>query len=275
MSATISKRTRKPGAPRRAQKSGRKECEAWYVKAFCQNYLARYEHRSDQAAQKELPFLLKALKLRKGSRVLDLCCGAGRHSRALAGAGLNVVGIDLSSDLLKAARATEKKRVRARAEIEYIRADMRRLPLPDASVDGAISMFTSFGYFPTDKQNERVLREVQRVLKPGAPFIMDYLNLRATLKTLVPYSEKVVSGVTIQERRRYDPRSHRLIKISRFPCCGKMESVKESVRAYSAAELDKMFRQAGLKIERRFGDLSGARFDSLASPRIVLLARRK
>jgi len=141
-----------------------KEKAPWYVSAFNADYLARYKHRSDELAQAELPFVLSALKLAANTAVLDLCCGAGRHSRALISAmpSGRVVGLDLSADLLHDAQTKNRTKPRT----FFLRADMRRIPLAAHSVNAVVNLFTSFGYFKTDREHLNVLKEVARVLKP-------------------------------------------------------------------------------------------------------------
>jgi ubiquinone/menaquinone biosynthesis C-methylase UbiE len=139
--------------------------QPWYVAAFQSGYSARYKHCGNELGAREVAFALRAMGLKKGSRVLDLCCGAGRHSRALARAGLDVVGADLSRDLLNEALEQSEK-----LKIEYLRCDMRDVPLADESLDGAVSLFTSFGYFEREEDDLRVLQGVARMLKPGAGY---------------------------------------------------------------------------------------------------------
>jgi ubiquinone/menaquinone biosynthesis C-methylase UbiE len=241
----------------------------WYETAFARDYLARYAHRSDEAAQAELPFLLRALKLPRGACVLDLCCGAGRHARALAAAGYRVVAVDLSAALLCAARKASR-----RENIRYVRADMRALPLACASMDGAVSIFTSFGYFPREAQDARALREAARVLKPGAPLVLDFMNIRAALAALQPRSERTVGRARLVELRRYDRRTRRLTKTIRIDEGWRRKVVRESVRAYTSRELAALLRRAGFRVMARYGDLFGARFDARRSPRCVLVARK-
>ena len=258
------------GGPRQARACPGSKRRPWYETAFTRDYLERYKHRSDEAARTDLPFLLSALALPPGARVLDLCCGAGRYARALADAGYHVVGVDLSKDLLRMARARSRGK-----SIRYLRADMRHLPLADCSVDGALNVFTSFGYFAREAEDLRVLCEVARVLKPAAPFLMDYLNLKATLATLVRSSERTVGGERLLERRRFDPRSRRIIKAIRIVSGRGARVLRESVRAYTPRELKAMLGRAGLQLEARYGSLSGARFDAASSPRCVSLARKR
>lgn len=252
-----------------AQKS--KSRVPWYVRAFEKDYLERYPHRTDAAAKKEAKFAASILQLPHGATVLDLCCGAGRHSRALAAAGFNVIGIDLSADLLRVAR---KKGVKGKGRVRYIRADMRSIPLGDESVDGVVSMFTSFGYFSTERDNARVLMEVERVLKPGAPFVMDYFNLKPTLANLVAESRRKIGTTEIVEKRSFVKSTRRLTKVVEACDGRRCEKLCESVRAYLPRELKKLFKRAGLRVIAMFGDLAGAKFDERRSPRCVVLARK-
>lgn len=236
----------------------------WYERAFSADYLARYKHRSDRLARTEVPFVLAALQLRPGAVVLDLCCGAGRHSRSLASALRRgrVIGLDLSPELLRAAQARNKIRRR----LCFVRGDMRCLPLRSRSVDGVINLFTSFGYFETDRENMAVLKEIARVLKPRGRLVFDFFNAARVLATLVPRSEGMRDGHRIVEHRRYDRKSRRIVKTIQ---CNSGERYRESVRAYSAAELKRLLQRSGLKPLKLYGDLNGSKFNAQNSPRCV------
>jgi len=259
---------------RSARKPRKKSVRSpWYVNAFCIDYIERYKHRSDDAASAEVKFILSALKLPAGARVLDLCCGNGRHSRAFQKAGLAESGLDLSADLLCAAR--KKAAARGNPPLVYIQADMRRIPISASSMDAVLNLFTSFGYFSSERDNARVLEEVSRVLKPGATFVMDYLNLKPTLNGLVAESEKCIGTLRLREQRRYDSRSKRIIKRVEALNVKGGPIIRESVRAYSPAELKAMFKRASLNVSALYGDLNGSPFDAAKSPRCVLVAKKK
>ena len=100
---------------------------AWYREAFGRHYLEVYAHRDDQSARREVAFAADALGLTPGDHVLDLACGAGRHSRALAAIGCRVAGMDLSPELLASAGAKA-------GGPEYVRGDMRSLPFSSCTV---------------------------------------------------------------------------------------------------------------------------------------------
>ncbi len=261
-----------------AKKLGKSK-EPWYVRAFNADYLARYKHRSDEMAQAELPFVLRSLNPTEHATVLDLCCGAGRHSRTLISTLKKgrVIGLDLSSELLREAHAKNPDSKR----LFFVRADMRRIPLATASVNGVANLFTSFGYFKTDREHLRVLQEVARILVPGGRFVIDFLNRDQVVPNLVKRSESEHDGCRIVETRRYDTRSKRIIKTIRISGSPHLESttsteiVRESIRAYNSMELKKLLTQAGLEPLSLHGDLSGESFSKNTSPRCVWVAEKK
>ena len=79
--------------------------EAWWEEYFGEDYLLIYSHKRDkEKSAKEVDFMEKALGLPQGARILDLCCGYGRHSVELSRRGYLVSGLDLSELFLHMAR---------------------------------------------------------------------------------------------------------------------------------------------------------------------------
>jgi SAM-dependent methyltransferase len=240
----------------------------WFREAFESHYLDVYSHRDDRAAAAEVDFALRVLEAPPGALLLDLACGAGRHSRALAARGLDVVGLDLSPDLLNAARGESSGAAPA-----YLRGDMRELPFADRFA--AVTMFfTSFGYFETDPENARVLAEVARVLRPGGRFLLDYLNREAVISGLVPESEEESEGFRLTAKRRITADGRRVEKRVVIHEGGRLvRDYRESVRMYTPEEIDSMLGEAGFRRSGRWGDLAGRPF-AADSPRLVVLGRK-
>jgi len=126
---------------------------AWYKDWFGEEYLELYAHRDAGEADRHVDFVVEHVGGAPRA-VLDLACGAGRHTAALRRRGLRTLGVDLSLVLL-----AHPPRVPAAA------GDMRCLPFADASFDWVLNFFTSFGYFERERENFRVLEENVRLLK--------------------------------------------------------------------------------------------------------------
>src|SRR3989449_1236041 len=125
----------------------------WYEDFFGSDYLIRYVHPETPA---QVEAIDKILHLRKGGRILDVGCGAGRHSVGLAQRGYRVTGLDLSAPLLAEARKAARG---AGVKATFVQGDMRRLRFRGA-FDAAISMFTSFGFFDRQEEDREVLRGI-------------------------------------------------------------------------------------------------------------------
>jgi len=127
-----------------------------------------------------------------GKSVLDLCCGPGRCSVALAQLGFKVTGVDRTGYLLNKARARARS---ARVKIEWVKKDMRDFVRPDA-FDLVISMFTSFGYFDDKGEDAQVLGNVFASLKPGGVCLFDVMGKERLANILQPTTSSVSSDGT-------------------------------------------------------------------------------
>lgn len=105
--------------------------------------------------------ILTSLGPVRGLRILDLGCGKGRFARILAGLGARVVGLDVSTGMLAAARDSG---------IPCLRGSARRLPFPAASFDAAIAVEVFEHLEP--RAIDDACEEVKRVLRPGGLFVL-------------------------------------------------------------------------------------------------------
>lgn len=96
----------------------------------------------------------------------DLGCGPGHVSRHLASLGADVVGVDLSPEMIRLASA-------ANPDLRFVVGDLRRLPLEDASLAGAIA-FYSLIHFEHAEDLRLACREIARVLRPGGEVVVAY-----------------------------------------------------------------------------------------------------
>ncbi|HEX9728896.1 MAG TPA: class I SAM-dependent methyltransferase [Gemmatimonadales bacterium] len=148
----------------------------------------------DQTAR-EVAFVARHLPLPHYRRVLDVCCGSGRHALPLAARGYEVTGIDNNRDTVEAARS------RAGGTARFLEHDMRRLDLIDGEFDGCLILWQSFGHFDQDA-NTGVLRQVRQKLRPGGRLILDVYNRDAV--TQLPKRRTFEQGtITVRETRSW------------------------------------------------------------------------
>ena len=236
----------------------------WFEAAFRADYLAVYAHRDQASAAREVAFLIEQ---GLSGRVLDLCCGQGRHLIAMRSAGLDAHGLDLSHELLVRSPGLEGG---AAVQGRIVRGDQRALPFAPESHDAVALLFSSFGYHD-DAGDLGVLREVRRILRPGGRVFLDLMNPPRIRTTLVPESRRERQGLVLEESRSLSEDGRRVRKrvTMRDPEGGE-RSWMEDVRLYEPGELDAALRAAGLATRARFGDFEGAAFDAAAARQLVV-----
>ena len=123
-----------------------------------------------QITKSEIDRITGILHLQPDEKVLDLCCGQGRHTLELVRRGYNAEGLDQSHYLIQRARSTAKKEgLLAR----FREGDARRLPYRADTYDAVLVLGNSFGYFDSAEEDLRILMELRRVLKPWGRVLLD------------------------------------------------------------------------------------------------------
>jgi SAM-dependent methyltransferase len=242
----------------------------WWSDAFSADYVDLYPHRDLESARVEARFLV-ANGLR--GRVLDLCCGWGRHLIALDeiarsdGVDLRVVGVDYSFDLLRRLREIPAgQHVAPRA----VNGDARCAPFQDGALDGIVSLFSSFGYFG-DAGDARLLAGIARMLVPGGAAFLDVMNPPFVRAGLVPESRKQAGDASLVERRSLSGRSVRK-DVELWRGDERVRVWHEEVRMYEFTELEALTAAVGLAIEASWGAFDGSALRA-DSPRQILRLR--
>jgi SAM-dependent methyltransferase len=233
----------------------------WFEEWFGDEYLALYPHRDEVDAAHLVALLGRLLGWGVGWRVLDLCCGPGRHARALDAAGLAVTGLDLSAVLLRKARQV--------TAAPLVRADIRALPIRPRSVDAGLNLFTSFGYFDTDEEHAATLVGMVGTVRRGGWFVLDFLNADLVASRIPEGTgsfERGEGGTTLRRYRTADGR-HVVKEI----LLADGRRFQERVRLFSADELGDMLARAGGRVRHCFGDYDGGP-PHAAAPRALLVA---
>jgi SAM-dependent methyltransferase len=188
----------------------------------------------------EAAFLEEALRLPAGGRVLDVPCGAGRHSIVLAERGFQVTGVDLSSEFLAAAMSAAADR---RVDVRWEQREMRDLPWPGA-FDAAFCFGNSFAYLDHGG-NVAFLRAAAEALRPGGRFAID----TGVIAESLPAND--------EPRRWFEVGEIIMLIENRYDCArGRLDTDYYFIRG---AEIDK---RAGSHIVYRYGELVGILSDA-------------
>jgi ubiquinone/menaquinone biosynthesis C-methylase UbiE len=243
----------------------------WWVTNYQDNgYAERYGHHDGEVTRREIAFLIEHARIRPAETVIDLCCAFGRHLRELARLGYaRAAGADLSATLLHRARQDGRD---LGLNLPAVRADVRALPFRGADV--ALLLFGSFGFLDTDLENQGVLGECVRILRPGGRMCMDVFTrhpdrMKPEIRTVT------TRAATITQDIGWDPARQRMTRQTRTLYAGGADPVctSSSVRLYTPAELLAMLRHAGLDVDATFGSYRGHALTA-DSDRIVVIGHR-
>ncbi|MCH7970622.1 MAG: class I SAM-dependent methyltransferase [Chloroflexi bacterium] len=242
----------------------------WYTQFYGRDYLQALGPGLTNTAQ-EAEFVVSALALRPGDRVLDLACGQGRHAVLLAKRGIDVTGQDQSAEYLQDARAAAE---RHGVDLPLVNSDMRTIPF-EGQFDAVISMFTSFGYFESEADNRQVLAEISKALKPDGHVLIDLVNREWVIANNQPTERRENSdGTVVLERRELNLQTSRNhVTFTFVDRNGKRrESVGHQIRLYTLTEIIQMMAGAGLTYVRVYGGFDSEPYTP-STRRMIVIAR--
>src|SRR4051812_8370318 len=218
---------------------------------FGEFYLRAYvDDERDVQAEADALAAVALAGIEPGADVIDVPCGYGRHTVALARAGYRVVGVDRSQTLLDEAR----RRAGGERWPKLTRADYRELPFADESFDAALNLYTSLGYLGDD-EDTKVLAAIRRVLKPGGKLVLETMHRDRLMKVWQDNDWMLMGeGRLLLAQRTWDPvtgvaQTTQTLIDGR----GERESRTFSVRTYTATELLAMIDRAGFSDARAYG----------------------
>ncbi len=216
-----------------------------------------------KGTEQEVAFLVEALGLAPGSRVLDVGCGPGRHAHALARRGIEVVGVDVADRFVRLAAAGAPPGAR------FVRADARRLPVAPA-FDAVISLCQGgFGLLggpgaPVDADGA-ALTEMAGALRPGGRLAVSAFSAYFQLRWLEDTDAfDAASGVNRERTTVKDE-------------AGVDASFELWTTCFTPRELRLLAAAAGLEVEAVWSVTPGAYASeppTIDQPELLLLARR-
>jgi len=234
----------------------------WFNSPF---YHILYKQRDKEEAELFIDNLCTYLKPEKNAKMLDIACGKGRHSIYLNKKGYDVTGIDLAYNSIKFAKQFENEK------LHFFVHDMRRLFYINY-FDFAFNLFTSFGYFETEKEHINALKSFSKGLKKDGRLILDYMNSQKIINNLIEKENKTVEDINFHITRNV--KDGKIVKTISFAHKDRNYTFKEEVSDFKLADFEKLFSLAGLKIEKLFGDYHLSDFDPGNSDRLIFVCNK-
>ena len=250
--------------------------EGWWRGFFDDAYRFLYgDLLGPVRTEREVAAVWSLLGLREGQRLLDLCCGDGRHAVPLRRRGLEVCGVDASAVLLRRGAERAARVLPDEGPLpRWVQADARALPLKASSCDGAICLFNSIGY-AGDEGTQALLHEAARALRPGARLLVE-CDPRERAEAAAPEGGRervhaVVGGVVVEVERWLEAGWQHAV--FRWDEQGARRERVLHHRLHDRAQLGAWMEAAGLREVRFLGGYDGREFTA-GSPVLLALATR-
>lgn len=239
-----------------------KETKQWYASWFDSPfYHILYKDRDHAEAEAFMSNLTEYLNVPEDGKILDLACGKGRHAIYLNKIGYNVVGADLSENSIKHAKQFEN---------DTLNFKVHNMCQPfGEQFDSVFNLFTSFGYFENEADNLATIKAIKTNLNDFGFGVIDFLNAEFIIDNLVPENTKTVDGIDFLQRRRVE--NGYIIKDISFTFENEDYQFEERVRAFTLANFETLFEQAGVHLLDVFGDFKLNKFHSKTSERLIMI----
>ena len=225
-------------------------------------YHVLYKHRDYNEARNFIDNIVEYLDLKKGSKILDLACGIGRHSIYLDKIGFKVVGTDKSQNNIKKAKASKNQ------SLSFLQMEM--IDDTNHKYDVIFNLFTSFGYVNHD-YNLKTIKNIESQLKDDGTVIVDFMNTLFVKKNLVIEETKIIDDLSFKIKRKSDGKH--IYKEIKFQD-KKDYFFQEKVMDLSRKDFEKYLIRYNLKIIKTFGDYNLNEFDIENSERLIMVIKK-
>jgi SAM-dependent methyltransferase len=242
--------------------------DGWWEDYFDETFISVYrDFLTPERTEREIEGLLEMVPLPPGGDVLDLPCGWGRHSIALARAGFRVTGLDQSETLLARGR---KRAQAAHVEVDFVRGDMREIDWRER-FDAVLSLYSSLGYFLSDEEDLRVLRGAAAALRAEGTFVLETMHRDHIVGDYASRDWwETDDGMTVWVEREFDAIDGVSREWTRWTKGKEAGEKYHELRIRTATEWNVLLRRAGLVPVDWYGDWELAPFTHASADLIVV-----
>lgn len=223
-----------------------------------------------QLTAADVAFVQARLRLAPGARILDVPCGSGRHTLALAAAGYRVTGVDISAEAIGHAR---RAAVAAGVDVELTVADMRRIPRT-GDFDAAVCLGNSFGYLGTAGLRE-FIAALGAAVCPGGGLVVDFNGAAESVLAGPIGAPRVMQtgDITVDAVAEYDVAASRLLSTYAFRRGEERLTATAVHHVYTIGHLTELLDEGGFTVVGRYADPDGTPF-TVGAGRLLLVAER-
>jgi 2-polyprenyl-3-methyl-5-hydroxy-6-metoxy-1,4-benzoquinol methylase len=236
--------------------------ETWFDSVY---YHLLYASRSEEEAQWFIKELIEKVGADPSWECCDLACGKGRHSRSLYNLGMKVTGLDLSPNSIQFAKKFENER------LGFFIHDMRNV-YKHEHFDWVLNLFTSFGYFESQAENQKALVSTAASIKPGGLLVLDYMNSKLAIESFQKHYVKESGGVAFKINK-YIEKGY-IYKDIHFKVQDKTYAFTERVKLLFLEDFKTFFKAADLEIKEVWGNYALEKYDLNQSPRMIFLCQK-
>ncbi len=230
--------------------------------------------------EREWPFLARILATAPSQRVLDLGCGTGEHSRRLAAARFEAVGVDASESMLRKAQEEPLPE-----NLRFVLGDICDLGhCVEGSFGGALCLGNALPHLLTDDDLRRFAAGLRERLLPGAPLILQLLNydrIFTANERHLPINVRPDPDGEIVFLRLMTPQPDGTVlfypttlhlRPGREPAVEVKHSREVHLRGWKRAEVEACLDQEGFHLREAFGGFDGEPWEE-SSRDLLLVAR--
>ena len=228
-----------------------------------------FNHQRQVRAAAEVDKIEKLVHIQDRARILDLCCGNGRHSLELSERGFDVTGVDRTAAYIEKARLEAEKRG---LDVTFVVEDMREYCVLN-SFDIVMNLFGSFGYFEDPDDDRKVVENMYASLQPGGRLLIETMGKEILARNFQERDWDEEGDLLILSEKKIGQNWGRIE--TRWIVIQDAERVEHrvSVRSYSAVELSSLLSACGFPQVRVYGSLDGTEYDQ-AAQRLVVVGRK-